>query len=86
MDFINLDDKLFALQMACRRHHNVIALWVSYAMERYFLTGRATHAFERAFLAFPESKFPALISECMNGDASDVGIIATCKRIFSAYM
>lgn len=86
--YITMESKLFDLQKACRRYTETdpLAMWVSYAMERYIMSNKATISFERAFLAYPDSDFEQMIRKCMNGDKSDLGIIATCKRILQKYM
>lgn len=80
---IELEDKLYELQRACNRYRETdpLADWVLYAVDRHISTGRATPAFIKAFIAFPNEQLPELIAESLNGDRSDNGIIAKVKRI-----
>lgn len=74
-----LDDKLYELQKAARRHIDPLAIWTVYALEYYFRSGRATAAFEKQFISYPTAKFGDLITYCMNHDRSDSGIIKSVK-------
>jgi len=75
-----LDDKLYELQKACRRHSDPLADWVLFAISRHINTGRATPAFIRGFIAVSEKDFPDMITRCLNGDRSDNGIMKTAKK------
>lgn len=78
-----LDDKLYELQRACNRYKETdpLADWVLFAISRHIMTGRATPAFEKAFMTYPGDKFEAMIRACLNGDKSDNGIMKTAKRM-----
>lgn len=78
-----IDDKLWELQLACHRYKETDSLadWVLYAFTWYIDTGRATRRFVESFVRFPDNKLEHLIRHCLNGDRSNVGIIATAKRI-----
>lgn len=78
-----LDEKLFELQRACNRYKEVdpLADWVLYAVDRHISTGRATPAFIKAFIAYPNDQLTELIVKSLNGDRSDNGIIEKVKRI-----
>ena len=77
---IEIDDKLFELQKVCNRYNDPLASWVLYAINRHIFTGRATRAFEKQFIAYPNEKLLDLVKKCLNGDKSDDGIIKTVKR------
>ena len=78
-----VDEKLFELQMACKRYSvtDPLADWVLFAISRYIDTGRATTAFLKAFLRFPNDRLQELIRKSLNGDRSDDGIMKTVKRV-----
>ena len=78
-----LDEKLWQLQQACNRYKETdpLADLVLFSVSRHFTTDRATAAFTRAFIDFPEERFTELIKACLNGDKSDNGIMKTVKRI-----
>ena len=78
-----VDDKLWELQLACHRYKKTdcLADWVLYAFNWYIDTDRATRQFVENFVKFPDNKLEHLIRQCLNGDRSNSGIIATAKRI-----
>ncbi len=80
---IELEDKLYELEMACNRYSETdpLADWVMFAIDRYITTGRATPAFVKAFISFPQDRMQELIATCLNGDRSDAGIMKAAKKI-----
>lgn len=76
---MNTEDKLFELQMACRRSDDPLADWVLFAATRHIATGRATRAFLQAFDRYPKEDWPEMIKACLRGDRSDNGIIKTMR-------
>ena len=76
-----IDDKLYELQQAARRHPDPLAIWTVYALEYYIGSGRATAAFEKQFLSYPSEKLTDMITYCMNHDRSDSGIIKSVKKL-----
>ena len=76
-----IDDKLYKLQQAARRHPDPLAIWAVYALEYYIGSGRATAAFEKQFMSYPTAKYSDMITYCMNRDRSDSGIIKSIKKL-----
>ena len=78
-----IENKLYSLQMACNRLKSEahLADWVLFAVTRHIRTGRASRAFERAFVEFPEDRFPEFIRKCLSGDNSDDGIIKKARHL-----
>lgn len=79
-----LDDKLWELQKATNRYlaTDPLADWVLFALTRYINSGKATRAFEIAFIKYPNENLTDLIKKCLNKDKSDEGIIRACKKEF----
>lgn len=77
-----LNEKLDQLQRAARRRSEPFAIWVVYAVTRYFHDG-ATALFQRRFEAYPTANYDYLISYCMKRDLSDDGIIKSVSKLIS---
>lgn len=77
-----LDNNLKELERAAKRHSEPLAIWVAYAISRYFHDG-ATALFQRKFEAYPTANYDYLISYCMKRDRSDSGIIKSVSKLIN---
>lgn len=73
-----VSDTLRELQRICKEHEDQKAIWIFYAVNRYY--GRASSDFRIKFMQYPHEDFRKLIDKCLKGDLSDNGIIKTIER------
>lgn len=82
-----LEAKLAALEEATKayRTKNSLAAWVYMDIAYYIRGGKATRAFEEAFIYYPDEEMPTLIERCLKRGLSTNAIIQTAASLIGAY-